>query len=112
MLTLSRMPTRLLAGLLILPLAGCATQTPPPSNQAIASLLKPVPNYEKAPCWMQREWAQDNSRKASVETNGVVSYKAPCDVDPAPKAAPAAAGPKTSGVEVDAEIARRVASAE
>ena len=69
-------------------LAGCETPTPPPSK-AVAELLKPVPNYVEAPCWMQREWAADNSRKKTAETGKVVIYKAPCDVDKKVKPEPA-----------------------
>ena len=73
-------------------LSGCAglfeTQTPRPSK-AVSELLKPVPNYDKAPCWMQKEWAADNSRKKTAETGKTTVYKAPCVIDPKPE-------PKTS----------------
>jgi hypothetical protein len=94
----------------ILLLGACATQTPAPSSNVLAGVLKPVPNYSRAPCDMQREWAAHNSRVASVEKGATVVYKAPCDVDPKPRA-PAASPVKTSEPvpAVDSDRAQRVA---
>lgn len=66
----------------ILLLGACATQTPAPSSNVLAPVLKPVPNYTAAPCDYQREWAAHNSRVASIHEGREVVYKAPCDVDP------------------------------
>ena len=82
----------LMVSLASLGLGACETPTPPPSK-AVAELLKPVPNYVLAPCWMQREWAADNARKKTAETGTVVVYRAPCDVDPKK---PPAESPATS----------------
>lgn len=59
-----------------------ATPTPSPSK-AVAELLKPVPVYDKAPCWMQKEWSADNSRKKTAETGKVTAYAPPCVTDKA-----------------------------
>ena len=65
-------------------LAGCAewsaTQTPLPSK-AVAELLRPVPVYEGAPCWMQKRWSADNSRKRTAATGKVTVYAPPCVTD-------------------------------
>jgi hypothetical protein len=42
---------------------------------------------------MQREWAADNSRKASAAKGDIVVFKAPCDVDPPPPMASQSAPP-------------------
>lgn len=80
--------------LALLPLGGCAGwfETPTPSlsdGKAVGALLKPVPVYEKAPCWMQKEWSADNSRKAAAGGKKVV-YAPPCvfDEKKAPKTSP------------------------
>lgn len=89
---------RLMPVLALPSLAGCAgwfeTQTPSLSNgKAVGALLKPVPVYEKAPCWMQKEWSADNTRKAAAAGKKDV-YAPPCVFDK-PKQAPASE-PKTS----------------
>jgi hypothetical protein len=81
-------------------LGGCAgwfeTQTPSLSDgAAVGALLKPVPVYEKAPCWMQKEWSADNTRKAAARGSDKV-FAPPCVYDP-PKKVPAfQTEPKTS----------------
>lgn len=72
-----------------------ATQTPSPSK-AVAELLKPVPVYDKAPCWMQKAWSADNSRKKTAETGKVVAYAPPCVADKKKPEPPKVAPPKTS----------------
>jgi hypothetical protein len=93
--------------LLILPLGACATHTPP-SSDVLTQVLNPVPNYALAPCEMQRKWAAHNSTVDSIKSGSIVVYKAPCDADGKPVAS-VPARPKTSGIEVDIERARRVA---
>lgn len=78
---------------------GCAgwfeTQTPSlSSGRTVGELLKPVPVYDKAPCWMQKEWSADNTRKAAAAGKKDV-YAPPCVFDK-PKQAPASPEPKTS----------------
>jgi hypothetical protein len=97
-----------LAVLPILLLAGCATHTPP-SSDVLAKVLNPVPNYALAPCEMQRKWAAHNSTVDSIKSGSIVVYKAPCDVDAGKPVAAIPPRPKTSGIEVDIERARRVA---
>jgi hypothetical protein len=80
-------------------LGGCAgwfeTQTPSLSDgKAISELLKPVPVYDKAPCWMQQEWSADNTRKAAAGGKKE-AYAPPCVFDP-PKKEPVTPEPKTS----------------
>lgn len=81
---------RLAIGLTTSLLAGCAewsaTQTPLPSK-AVVELLKPVPVYDKAPCWMQRRWSADNSRKQTAATGKVTVYAPPCVTDKPKEAA-------------------------
>lgn len=103
-----RGPMGLLASLPILGLAACATPTPPPSSGAAAQIFDPVPVYEKGPCWMQRKWSAHNSKVDTLKQGREVVYKPPCDVDPKPKAPPAAKPPPVA--EVDAERSRLVAS--
>jgi hypothetical protein len=56
-----------------------------------------VPNYSKAPCEYQRQWAAHNSRVATLREGKEVVYKAPCDMQPSKKPpAAASAGPKVS----------------
>jgi hypothetical protein len=99
-----RMP---LVVLPILLLGACATHTPP-SSDVLAKVLNPVPNYALAPCEMQRKWAAHNSTVDSIKSGAIVVYKAPCDADGKPVAS-VPGRPKTSGIEVDIERARRVA---
>lgn len=77
------LPLRLLALLLAASLIqGCGEskiQTPLTSD-TLTEVLEPVPNYRKAPCWMQQAWARDNARKASLKVGKPVYFKAPCDV--------------------------------
>lgn len=63
---------------------GCeALKTPTPlTTDTLSEVLEPVPNYRKAPCWMQRAWAKDNTRKASLKGDKRV-FKAPCDMQQA-----------------------------
>jgi hypothetical protein len=73
-------------------LGGCAgwleTQTPSLSDgKAVSELLKPVPVYDKAPCWMQKDWSADNTRKAAAAGSKKV-FAPPCVFDP-PKKVPA-----------------------
>ncbi len=80
-------------------LGGCAgwfeTQTPSLSDgKTVGALLKPVPVYDKAPCWMQKEWSADNTRKAAAAGKKAV-YAPPCVFDN-PKQVPASPEPKTS----------------
>jgi hypothetical protein len=62
--------------------------------------FKPIRNSALAPCEMQRDVAEHNSRYQSIKKGKPVVYKAPCDVDkaaPAPTPDPAAkADPKVS----------------
>lgn len=75
-----------------MPLAGCAgwfeTPTASPSK-AVGALLKQVPVYDKAPCWMQKEWSADNSRKATAQAGKEVAYVPPCVFDKPKKPDPA-----------------------
>lgn len=73
----------------------------PPPSKAVAELLRPVPVYDKAPCWMQKEWSADNSRKKTAEAGKPVVYLPPCVTDkpkiaPDEKIAPGDRQPKTS----------------
>ncbi len=65
-------------------MAGCestsAIPTPYPSK-SLAELTKPVPVYDKAPCWMQKAWSADNSRKATAKSGKVTVYSPPCVTD-------------------------------
>jgi hypothetical protein len=75
-------------------LGGCAgwfeTQTPSLSDgKAVSELLKPVPVYDKAPCWMQKEWSADNTRKEAA-AGGKKVFAPPCVFDKKePKKVPA-----------------------
>ena len=71
--------------LAMLSLGGCAgwfeTQTPSLSDgKAVGALLTPVPVYSKAPCWMQKEWSADNTRKAAA-AGKKDAYAPPCVYD-------------------------------
>lgn len=90
---------RLLPCLAALSLGGCAgwfeTQTPSPSNGAtVSELLKQVPVYDKAPCWMQKAWSEDNTRKEKA-AGGKKVFAPPCVYDP-PKKPDPQPEPKTS----------------
>jgi hypothetical protein len=79
---------RMLALLLaVSPIAGCAeSKIPTPlTTDTLIEVLEPVPNYRKAPCWMQQAWARDNARKATLKSGKPVYYKAPCDLRPQTK---------------------------
>ena len=75
-------------------LGGCAgwfeTPTPSLSNgKAISELLEPVPVYDKAPCWMQKKWSADNTRKAAAG-GSKQAFAPPCVYDkPKDKPVPA-----------------------
>lgn len=89
--------------------AGCAgSSTQVPATTEILKELPRVSNSRAAPCRLQREVAAQNSYLATVEAGKVIVYQAPCDVDPKPKAPPAAKPAPVA--EVDAERARLVAS--
>lgn len=66
----------------------------PYPSKSLAELTKPVPVYDKAPCWMQKAWSADNSRKATAKTGTVTVYAPPCVVDKKP--APVKPSPETS----------------
>ena len=76
----------LLASLATLPLAACSTPTP--SASGVIGIFEPVPNYAKAPCELQKKWAEHNSKVASLQQWKEVVYKAPCEVDKKPKTEP------------------------
>lgn len=88
-------PFRLPARLALLPatlaLAACETPTQLTKTSALDA-FKPIQNSPAAPCDMQKDVAEHNSRYDSMKTGKPVVYKAPCQVDK--KAAPAE--PKTS----------------
>ena len=76
----SRWLTRALPALAILPLAACATPIPLTKTSALEA-FKTIPNSRRAPCEMQRDVAEHNSRYDSLSKGKAVTYKAPCDVD-------------------------------
>ena len=88
-------PFRLLARLALLPatlaLAACETPTALTKGGALDA-FKPIQNSSLAPCEMQKDVAEHNSRYDSIKTGKAVVYKAPCQVDKKP----ASAEPKTS----------------
>jgi hypothetical protein len=49
--------------------------------------FKPIQNSPQAPCTMQRDVAEHNSRYDTLKKNRDVIYKAPCDVDKPPVSA-------------------------
>lgn len=59
---------------------GSATRTPPTASVKASAAYRYVPNYTKAPCWMQRKWAEHNSVHASTRGGKSVVYKADCDL--------------------------------
>lgn len=75
--------TRGALALATLPLAGCGTPTLLTKEGALAA-FKPLRNSLQAPCEMQRDVAEHNSRYDSMKTGNPVTYKAPCDVDKKP----------------------------
>jgi len=74
-----------------LALAACETPTVLTKGGALDA-FKPIQNSALAPCEMQKDVAEHNSRYDSIKTGKTVVYKAPCQVDK--RAAPAE--PKTS----------------
>ena len=113
---LARRLMLLLASLSTLPLGACSILTTEPTSisaAAVATSIGHVRPSKRDTCETQVQVAEQSTRIATYATGKETVYKPFCDpAKPDPKAAPAAAGPKTSGVEVDAEIARRVASAD
>lgn len=87
------LPTKLALSLATLALGACETPSQLTKGGALGA-FKPIQNSALAPCPMQRDVAEHNSRYQSVKTGKPVVYKAPCDVDKA-KAAPPD-DPKTS----------------
>lgn len=63
--------------------SGCRawwTQTPSTTSVKVAKAYAFVPNYTKAPCWMQRKWSEHNSVHATNIKDKETVFKAPCDV--------------------------------
>ena len=79
--------------LVTLPLAGCETLTL--NKTGALDAFKTIRNSAQAPCEMQRDVAEHNSRYDSIKEGKPVTYKAPCDIDK-PKAARPADEVKTS----------------
>lgn len=73
-------------------LAGCETLTPVLTDAGALNAFKPIQNSALAPCDMQKDVAEHNSRFDSIKTGKTVVYKAPCQVDKKP----ASTEPKTS----------------
>jgi len=88
-------PFRLLARLALLPatlaLAACETPTVLTKDGAL-NAFKPIQNSALAPCEMQKDVAEHNSRYDSIKNGKAVVYKAPCQVDKKP----VSTEPKTS----------------
>lgn len=80
---------------LVAALQGCATPTLSLTNGGALAAFKNIPNSAKAPCDMQIAVAEHNSRYDTLRDGKEVVYKAPCQVDPPKKKAPASE-PKTS----------------
>jgi hypothetical protein len=80
-------PSRLLAKLALLPatlaLAACETPTVLTKGGALDA-FKPIQNSALAPCEMQKDVAEHNSRYDSIKNGKPVIYKAPCQVDKKP----------------------------
>lgn len=84
-------PTRLALPLATLALAGCETPTQLTRTSALDA-FKPIQNSAAAPCEMQKDVAEHNSRYDSIKQGKPVVYKAPCQVDKKPTTSE----PKTS----------------
>lgn len=84
------MRARLASVLLIAPLiqACAADGTLLPATTKVLDKMPRVQNSTKAPCWLQRQIAAQNSYVDTIKAQAEAVYKAPCDVDP-PKKHPA-----------------------
>lgn len=74
-----------------LALAACETPTVLTEGGAL-NAFKPIQNSALAPCEMQKDVAEHNSRYDSIKKGKPVVYKAPCQVDKKPTTSE----PKTS----------------
>lgn len=74
-----RLAVALLASLA---LGACALgETQLPGTTKILDDMPRVDNSTKAPCWMQRAIAAQNSYVDSIRQNKEIVYRAPCDYD-------------------------------
>ena len=73
-------------------LTGCAIPTQSLTNGGALAAFKNIRNSPKAPCEMQKDVAEHNSRLDTLRSGKEVVYKAPCEID---KKVPASE-PKTS----------------
>ena len=80
------LPTRPVLLLATLALGACETPTLLTKTGALEA-FKPIQNSAVAPCPMQRDVAEHNSRYDTIKKGKPTIYKAPCDVDK--KSAPA-----------------------
>jgi hypothetical protein len=74
-----------------LALAACETPTVLTKDGAL-NAFKPIQNSALAPCDMQKDVAEHNSRYDTIKNGKPVVYKAPCAVDKKP----VSTEPKTS----------------
>jgi len=65
-----------------LALGACAlNETPLPASSKILDEMPRVDNSTKAPCWMQKAVAAQNSYVDSIKQKREIVYSAPCVVD-------------------------------
>lgn len=88
----STLPARLALLPAILALAACETPTQLLTEGGALNAFKPIQNSALAPCEMQKDVAEHNSRYDSIKKGKPVVYKAPCQIDKKP----ASTEPKTS----------------
>jgi len=79
------MRAKLASVLLIVPLiqACAADGTLLPATTKVLDDLPKVQNSTKAPCWLQRQIAAQNSYVTTIRDKQEVVFKAPCDTDKA-----------------------------
>lgn len=64
---------------MILPLAGCATQTIPVTETGALEALPPIKYHDY--CSAQKGIAEHNSRWETLKTKTPTVYKAPCELE-------------------------------
>lgn len=70
---------RLLAALLILPLAACTIPINEPTTKGALDSFRPLHSSARDTCPTQREIAEHNSRYDTLRLNRETVYKADCD---------------------------------